>query len=192
MKPKPISSMRISEMPSDYNQTGPKRPALVHLVSGSTGAGKTTFSKTLASQLHGVRFSIDDWMVSLYGADIPLPIDPVWVFERAERCRHLILQETVQITSAGVPVILDLGFTDNSQRTTAADRLRESGFEIALHWLDIPAEERWRRVSARNAMAKDGKALIVTRQMFDFIETRYEPPSQQDLILLNGRRIAHE
>jgi predicted kinase len=178
--------LAIEDIPS-----GPERSALIHLVSGSTGAGKTTYSKSLSSQLRGVRFSIDDWMVSLYGADTPVPIDPVWVFERAERCRDLILQETVQIASVGVPVILDLGFTDASQRSTAAETLRESGLEFALHWLDIPIQERWRRVSARNAMAQDGKAFIVTRQMFDFIETRYEPLSQQELILLNGRRITH-
>jgi predicted kinase len=121
-----------------------------------------------------------------------VPIDPVWVFERAERCRSLILRETVQIASVGVPVILDLGFTDAPQRSTAADTLRESGLEFVLHWLDIPAEERWRRVSIRNATAMNGKAFIVTRQMFEFIEARYEPPSPQDLILLNGRRILLE
>jgi predicted kinase len=179
-------------MPFEDNQLGTEAAALVHLVAGSTGAGKTTYSMTLASQERGVRFSIDDWMVRLYGADIPVPMDAVWVFERAERCRHLILQETVQIASLGVPVILDLGFTDASQRSTAADRLRESGLEVALHWLDIPAEERWRRVSARNAMAQEAKAFVVTRQMFDFIETRYDPPSPQELMMLNGRHILLE
>jgi predicted kinase len=155
-------------MPFEDNQLGTEAAALVHLVAGSTGAGKTTYSMTLASQERGVRFSIDDWMVRLYGADIPVPMDAVW------------------------PAILDLGFTDASQRSTAADRLRESGLEVALHWLDIPAEERWRRVSARNAMAQEAKAFVVTRQMFDFIETRYDPPSPQELMMLNGRHILLE
>jgi len=42
-----------------------------HVVAGSTGAGKSTFARELASRVGGVRFSIDEWMTRLYWMDSP-------------------------------------------------------------------------------------------------------------------------
>lgn len=39
----------------------------IHLICGSTGAGKTTYSARLSEQTGAVSFSIDDWMVTLFG-----------------------------------------------------------------------------------------------------------------------------
>ncbi len=41
----------------------------VHLIAGSTGAGKTTYARALAEQVGGVRFSIDEWMTALFWMD---------------------------------------------------------------------------------------------------------------------------
>src|SRR5947209_2765871 len=40
--------------------------ATVHLICGSTGAGKTTYAKALATRTHAVRLSIEDWMAMLF------------------------------------------------------------------------------------------------------------------------------
>ena len=42
---------------------------LIHLICGSTGAGKTTYARELATNIGGVVFSIDEWMVTLFGED---------------------------------------------------------------------------------------------------------------------------
>ena len=39
----------------------PMPPPALHLVCGSTGAGKTTYAIALADRLCAVRFSIDEW-----------------------------------------------------------------------------------------------------------------------------------
>ena len=41
------------------------------LVVGCTGAGKTTYARQLAAELGAVRFSIDEWMMALFGPDVP-------------------------------------------------------------------------------------------------------------------------
>jgi hypothetical protein len=61
-----------------------------HLVCGSTGAGKTTYSLALAQRLNAVRFSIDEWMVGLFAKDKPEPMQFAWVVERVERCEDQI------------------------------------------------------------------------------------------------------
>ena len=39
----------------------------MHLLCGLLGAGKTTYAKQLATDVGGVRFTLDEWMLRLYG-----------------------------------------------------------------------------------------------------------------------------
>jgi hypothetical protein len=57
---------------------------LIHLICGSTGAGKTTYALRLSDQLEGIRFSIDEWMAMLFWMDTPQPLNPAWSIERVE------------------------------------------------------------------------------------------------------------
>jgi tRNA A37 N6-isopentenylltransferase MiaA len=36
----------------------------LHFIAGSTGAGKTTYTKRLAAEIGGVCFAVDDWMAT--------------------------------------------------------------------------------------------------------------------------------
>jgi predicted kinase len=44
---------------------------VIHLICGSTGAGKTTYATGLRQQLGALHLSIDDWMVTLFAPDKP-------------------------------------------------------------------------------------------------------------------------
>jgi hypothetical protein len=50
---------------------GLPRETIVHLISGPVGAGKTSYSRKLASEHNAVVFSIDEWMQNLFGGDLP-------------------------------------------------------------------------------------------------------------------------
>jgi len=167
---------------------------LVHLVCGSTGAGKTTYALKLAEQLAAVRFSIDEWMSALFWMDTPQPLDPAWSMERVERCSAQIWATAAQIAARGVPCILDLGFSLAAQRARYADLAREAGLSVQLHFLDASPAERWRRVEARNCQKGETYQLgfDVTREMFDFVETLWEPPSDAEMAACNGLRISAE
>lgn len=43
---------------------------LIHLVAGSTGAGKTTYARKLCAEIGALHFSIDQWMATLNGLRI--------------------------------------------------------------------------------------------------------------------------
>ena len=50
---------------------------------------------------------------------------------------------------------------------------------MELHVLDIPAEVRWQRVCERNR-GGETFSFEVTREMFDFMEARWELPSVEE------------
>ncbi len=161
---------------------------LVHLVCGSTGAGKTTYALRLSEQLGAVRFSIDEWMTALFWMDSPQPLDPSWSMARVERCYEQIWATASQVSARRIPCVLDLGLTRRESRARLAKLARDAGLTVQLHFVDVPVEERWRRVAARNS-EKGGLHQLrfeVTREMFDYVEGRWEPPDDEEMRACHG------
>lgn len=162
----------------------------IHLVSGSTGAGKTTFAMKLADEEGAIRLSIDEWMTALFGPDQPAQIQFAWMMERVNRCEAVMSTVAADAARRGVGSVVDCGFTRAEHRRKFADLAAEAGLPVVLHWLDVPADERWRRVERRNTERGETFRLEVTRPMFDFVETLWEPPSKEEMAALNGVRHA--
>ena len=161
--------------------------AAFHLICGSTGAGKSTYAQTLAHDLGGLHFAIDQWMVTLFWQDSPHPIEFDWTMARIDRCEAMIFETAKQAVSIGVPVILDLGFTKAAHRQKFADLARQANAPVILHVLDVPVDTRWARVQARNATKGETYAMEVDRSMFDFVEAMWELPDPAEMAALNGR-----
>lgn len=151
----------------------------VYLITGGTGAGKTTYALKLAQKTGGIRFSIDDWMTTLFWMDSPDPIRHDWAMERIGRVESQIWETALQILSQGLPVVLDLGFTKAAHRHRFWELAKAAKAEPNLHWVDVPSEERWRRVKSRNADKGETFAMDVPRSMFDFMESEWEAPETE-------------
>lgn len=163
---------------------------MIHLICGSTGAGKTTYASKLRQQLGALHLSIDDWMVTLFAPDRPPQVTWPWIEERVLRCEQQILATALDLARTGVPSILDLGLQRTDQRRRVADRAAAAGVGVRLHFLDIDVTERWRRVEQRNDQQGETFRVKVTRPMFDFIETIWQPPTPEEMSALDGVRIA--
>jgi predicted kinase len=162
--------------------------ALVHLICGSTGAGKSTYARKLTEELGAVRFSIDEWMTALYWMDSPQPIDADWAMQRVERCVAQIWATAREVAERGLPCVFDLGFSSHDMRKRFVDRAASDGFTSKLHFLDIAPDERWRRVEIRNQQGGD-LTFAVTRDMFDYVESLWQPPSDQEMAAHDGVRV---
>ena len=103
---------------------------LVHLICGSTGAGKTTYALQLSDRLGAVRFSIDDWMAALFWMDTPQPLHPAWSMERVERCLTQIWAVVLQIATRNVPCILDSGFGRAASRARFVKLATAAGLSL--------------------------------------------------------------
>lgn len=164
-------------------------PADMILIVGCTGAGKTTYALKLAEELGGVRFSIDEWMTTLFWADSPQPIQFQWAIERVRRCEAQIIAMVRQLAARGVPAVLDLGFTRREHRDRFRALAVEAGLRAVVHFIDVPADERWFRVNRRNQQRGETFAMEVDRQMFDFMEGMWEPPLEAEWRADGGCRI---
>jgi predicted kinase len=159
------------------------------LVVGCTGAGKTTYALKLADEIGGVRFSIDEWMTALFWADSPQPLQFDWTMQRIARCEALIFAQVCQLAARGVPALLDLGFTTKAHRDRFRALATEAGLTCVVHFVDVPADERWYRVNRRNKERGETYAMQVDRQMFDFMEGMWEPPDPAEWEAGGGCRI---
>lgn len=164
----------------------------IHLVCGPTGCGKTTYANALASDLRAAVFSIDDWMVTLFGPDIHSALDWVWINERADRCRRQMLTTAAQLGRVGQSSVMDIGLLRASDRQAVAYTAREQGLHVRLHSLEADREERWRRVEARNREQGETFRLTVTRAMFDGVELVWQPPSDDELACLGGLKVKQD
>ncbi len=163
---------------------------LVHLISGATGAGKTTYATRLEAETGGWRFSLDDWMARFYFVDVdPMSQGFDWTYERVQRCCAQARGVADRLCGLGIPVIIDAGLTNRAEREAFANWAAERGFSLRLHVVDAPAEERWARTQKRNAEKGASFALHVTREMFDFIEDLWQPPGEDEMRALNGLKV---
>jgi predicted kinase len=146
----------------------------VHLICGFLGAGKTTFAKELATQVSGVRFSIDEWYLKLY-ADGPTHVLDHTAFNRVQ----VALDELwPQIAAHDIDVVLDFGFWSRAQRDAARARAASVGAEVRLHWVRCPDEIALARCLERNG---DSDSFLISEEGFYDMKTRFEPPTPDEL-----------
>ncbi len=160
-----------------------------HLLAGGVGAGKTTHALALAGALRAMHFSIDDWMVKLFGPDAPRPPQLPWIVERTGRCERHIEAMALALGRLGVSSVHDTGLLRADKRRALAQAARTAGFGVKLHFIDVPADERWRRVAARNEQQGETYRVTVTRPMFDFIESVWQPPDAEEMEEMAGVRL---
>jgi predicted kinase len=151
------------------------------LISGSTGAGKTTYSRKIAQEFSAVVFSIDEWMKTLFWMDAPKGGDLNWALERVRRCEEQIWTLAQRLLDSGHPVILDLGFSKKDQRDRFRSLVLSSGHQPELHFLDISVETRRDRVKQRNLTKSETYEFHVNEKTFDWMESYFERPTQEEL-----------
>lgn len=121
------------------------RHPTVHLLAGLPGAGKTTVAKRLVEERRAVRFTLDEWMLRLYG----LPFDDPRYGDLAMQCRELIWDTAQQVLSAGVDVVLDWSQWSRERRAEWSERAASSGWPVTLHHVTTPPDVAVRRVLDR-------------------------------------------
>jgi len=150
--------------------------ATAHLISGLPCSGKTTYSKALCGERNGVHFSLDYWLITVFGT---YSIESVGQEEHVRRvlaCRELIRQSAGPLLVRGVDVILDDGFFFREHRKQHIEWAVAMGAEAKVHYLRAPSEMLKRRLEARNASLPKYNFRINPGMLDEFLD-RFEVPS---------------
>ncbi len=113
------------------------------LTCGLPGAGKTTLAAQLAAQRDAVRLTKDEWLWALGSTPWEDPI--------RQAVEHQLWRLAQELLRLGVSVVLDFGLWARVERDEMRHVARGLSVGIELHYLDVPVEELWRRIGARNS-----------------------------------------
>lgn len=156
-------------------------PAMLHVIFGPCGAGKTTYAHALARREGAVPFVLDDWGARLFGPDVDGPIDFRWMLERLGRCEAQILLTAADVLAVGTPVVLDIGAMRRANRERIRQTAQAKGLSVQWHFVDAPQEVRRARIVGRNTAKGETFVREVSPEMFDLIEQLYEAPEPAEL-----------
>lgn len=113
------------------------------LTCGLPAAGKTTLARQLAEDRGAVRLTKDEWLWALGTTPWDAPIQ--------EKMEHELWQLAQEILRLGLSVVLDFGLWARIERDEMRSVARRLGVGVELHYVDVSADERWRRIDARNS-----------------------------------------
>ena len=125
--------------------------ATTHLISGLPCSGKTTYATALRADIDGALFTLDRWLITLFGR---YSIDEVGHEEHVRRvlaCRELIWSAASELLRRGADVILDDGFFLRENRMRVIGLSRDIGAAAKIHFVDTPVDLLRPRLDARNA-----------------------------------------
>jgi predicted kinase len=149
--------------------------AVLHLICGQAGSGKTTYAKQLETQLNAFRFTKDEWMVSSYGRHIT----PDQWSQYEPRCYACIETIARRLLEREISVIWDYGFWYRHERARAKYFANELGIRSVVHFLNVPVEVRRERVLRRNkSIAND--SVVISEDEFDKQLSWFEVPSEHE------------
>jgi len=110
----------------------------VHLLYGLAGSGKTTLARALCAEGRAVRFTLDEWMISLYPG---LSFEAAEYGRRTEIVKDLIWSVAEQVLRSGADVVLDWNSWSRARRAWAVQRAAVIPAEVILHRLDASVEQ---------------------------------------------------
>lgn len=146
-----------------------------HVIIGFIGAGKTTFAKKLEKISGALRFTKDEWMISIFGRD-----PTIEGFEKYdERVTNLARDVAIYCLKAGNDIIIDEGFWVRSQRDEIRQKIENVGGKVQFYYVKNTHETMKQRVSKRNQKPTTD-AFVISQEMYVGFKKYFEEPSADE------------
>jgi predicted kinase len=147
------------------------------LTCGLPGAGKTALARQLAADRGAVRLTKDEWLWALGSTpwDEPTRV-------KVERELWRLAQEILRL---GASAVVDFGLWARNERDEMRCAARGLGVGVELHFLDVPTDELWRRIEARNS-EPPWNSHPIRRADFDGWRRAFQAPDAAELALFDS------
>ena len=146
------------------------------LTCGLPGAGKTTLAAQMAAERRAVRLTKDEWLWALGSTP--------WDQPAREKVEHELWRLAQEILRLGVSVVLDFGLWSRTERDEMRSIGRRLGVGVELRFLDVPTEELWQRIQARNSQPP-WKSHPILRTDLDEWARVFQAPDANELALFD-------
>ncbi len=148
--------------------------ATLHLMTGFMGFGKTTIAKELEKKYSAVRLTHDEFMVKLYGRNMPYND----FHTNYDKVDNMLWDLAAQIINTGTSVIMDYGFWSHDDREKAYNRAKNITENVVFHLIECDLHTAKQRILQRSAENPD--ELYISEDEFDTLAKRYEPWDYRD------------
>lgn len=173
------TSSATSSPVSKHDDVGDKkRQAVVHMLSGMIGSGKSTYSAQLVERYKAIVFSPDEWILKLYGKDFPIERFQ----EVGDSVKEMIWGVVVQLVQAGHHVVLDFSLWIKTDRDFWAGRIQKAGFKPQLYFFRCDAATLRSRLALRNGRVQEGQEthFVISLETFNGWLGLLEPPAEDE------------
>jgi predicted kinase len=124
-----------------------------------------------------LRLTQDEWLWALGSTP--------WDKPTREKVNHELWQLAQEVLRLGVSVVLDFGLWTRIERDEMRSAARGLGVGVELHYLDVPTDELWRRLEARNAHPPWDSAPIRRTDLDGWIHL-FQAPDDAELALFDS------
>ena len=152
--------------------------AIVYLLCGLPGSGKTTYAKKIVDEQGALSLSIDDEMIKRYGvAGIDYPTEKR--NEYKSNVMEIIKSKIVENIRNGQSVVLDFGVRKKMDREYFRDLVESNGAEMQLIYLKASRALLLERLNRRADIEK-GNNFIITPDILDKRIAIFEEPNNEN------------
>lgn len=119
--------------------------SLIYAMTGGNGSGKTTYALKISKEKGAKFFSLDK-TIKDFNQPIQSYEDYMFYFQQA---LDLMSSQAIQFLKEGDSVVFDFG-GGMATREWLRQIVKSSGAEVEIYHLEVPLEERRRRIQKRN------------------------------------------
>ena len=152
-------------------------PAVVYLIVGLPGAGKTSHAKALEVSASALRLTPDEWQIALFGEQNPP--------DKRDLVEGKLIQLGMRVAELGIDVVLDFGFWSKDERSALRWIASTVGARSQVVYLPIDDEEQRKRVAHRFATTPD-RTFPISDVELEQWRARFQAPDDDEL---RGSRI---
>lgn len=146
--------------------------AVVYLIVGLPGAGKTSRAKELEISASALRLTPDEWQIALFGDRNPP--------DKRDLVEGKLIQLGMRAAELGVNAVLDFGFWSKDERSALRWIAAAVGARSRVVYLPIDPEEQRRRVTDRFATTP-GETFHMSHVELEQWRARFQAPDDDEL-----------